>query len=431
MIETDSVKRFEVSRGYAYYVFVLLFILYMLDFTDRYVIASLFPHLKADWGLTDTQCALLMSTVTWAVLVLTLPISILVDRWSRKKSIGIMAALWSLACGACAFTRNFGQLFAARTALGVGEAGYVPAGYAMISAYFPEEKRSTMNGIWNAAYPLGAALGIVLGGVIAEKYGWRHAFGIVAIPGLVVALLFLRVRDYRTVDLVAAGSAAGGRAERRMKAPDIMRTILSTPSLLFTYFGYAGNMFFTVGLITWLPTYYNGIDGLPMDKAGPKASVIMLLAMVGGPLGGFLTDRLRKKRLSARMGFPAFSSFLTAALMFVAFQFFSGTAQYGVIIAVGLCAALFIPGASAVTQDVVHPGLRAISYSVAVIVQSLLGSSLGPIFIGMVSDRFDLITAFKLLPLFAVVSGALFLAGSFFYERDVKRVDKIVLMEDK
>lgn len=190
-------------------------------------------------------------------------------------------------------------------------------------------------------------------------------------------------------------------------------------------------MFFTVGLITWLPTYYNRIDGLPMDKAGPKASVIMLLAMVGGPLGGFLTDRLRKKRLSARMGFPAFSSFLTAALMFVAFQFFSGTAQYGVIIAVGLCAALFIPGASAVTQDVVHPGLRAISYSVAVIVQSLLGSSLGPIFIGMVSDRFDLITAFKLLPLFAVVSGALFLAGSFFYERDVKRVDKIVLVEDK
>lgn len=99
MIEIDSVKRFEVSRGYAYYVFVLLFILYMLDFTDRYVIASLFPYLKADWGLTDTQCGLLMSTVTWAVLVLTLPISVLVDRWSRKKSIGIMAALWSLACG--------------------------------------------------------------------------------------------------------------------------------------------------------------------------------------------------------------------------------------------------------------------------------------------------------------------------------------------
>ena len=104
-----------------------------------------------------------MSTVTWAVLVLTIPISVLVDRWSRKKSIGIMAALWSLACAACAFTKNFGQLFVARTALGVGEAGYVPAGYAMISAYVPEEKRSTMNGIWNAAYPLGASLGIVLG----------------------------------------------------------------------------------------------------------------------------------------------------------------------------------------------------------------------------------------------------------------------------
>ncbi|RPI93737.1 MAG: MFS transporter, partial [Spirochaetales bacterium] len=126
MGENGSGKQFEVSKGYAYYVFVLLFILYMLDFTDRYVIASLFPHIKADWGLSDTECALLMSTVTWAVMVLTLPISVLVDRWSRKKSIGIMAVLWSLACAACAFTKNFGQLFVARTALGVGEAGYVP-----------------------------------------------------------------------------------------------------------------------------------------------------------------------------------------------------------------------------------------------------------------------------------------------------------------
>ncbi|MCU0845486.1 MAG: MFS transporter, partial [Spirochaetes bacterium] len=234
-------------------------------------------------------------------------------------------------------------------------------GYAMISAYFPEEKRSTMNGIWNAAYPLGAALGIVLGGIIAEKFGWRHAFGVVAIPGLIVALLFFRVRDYRTIDLVREPSTEAASGAARMKAADVIKTIAKTPSLLFTYFGYAGNMFFTVGLITWLPTYYNRIDGLTMDKAGPKASVIMLMAMVGGPLGGFLTDWLRKN----------------------------------------------------------------------IIVQSLLGSSLGPIFIGVISDRYDLVTAFKLLPVFAATSGVLFLAGSFFYERDVKRVDKIVLLEEK
>ena len=178
------------SKGYTSYIFILLWLLYFFDYIDRMVVVSLFPFLKSDWGLTDAQCGALVSAVYWAIILFSFPISIVIDRWSRKKSIGFMALLWSLATVICAFTRNFRQLFASRSAIGLGEAGYAPGGTAMISALYPENKRAFMIGLWNMSIPIGMAAGIVLGGFIATHWGWRHAFGIVALPGLAIALLF-------------------------------------------------------------------------------------------------------------------------------------------------------------------------------------------------------------------------------------------------
>ncbi|RLC02064.1 MAG: MFS transporter, partial [Deltaproteobacteria bacterium] len=141
-------------------VFWLLFLLYMFDYMDRMVIVSLFPFLKQDMGLTDAQCGLLVSSVYWSILIFSFPASIFVDRWSRTKSISIMAAFWSMATVACAFTKNFSQLIITRTAIGIGEAGYAPGGTALLSANFPKEKRARILGFWNASIPLGSALGI-------------------------------------------------------------------------------------------------------------------------------------------------------------------------------------------------------------------------------------------------------------------------------
>ena len=238
-----------LSKGYSYYVFALLFLLYLFDYIDRLVVVSLFPFLKRDWGLTDTQCGLLVSAVSWAILVFSFPVSLLIDRWSRKKCIGVMAVLWSLATASCAFAKNFPQLFLARTAIGIGEAGYAPGGTAMISALFPEKKRSLIVGIWNASIPLGSALGIALGGFIAMRYGWRHAFGIVALPGLLIALLFFFVKDYRTVELVKSDKRPDQTGPpQRMTAPEIVREFTRTPSLYLTFLGLFREYFFNHGL---------------------------------------------------------------------------------------------------------------------------------------------------------------------------------------
>ncbi len=430
--EQQSSPGYSASKAYSYYVFTLLFLLYTLDYADRYVVVSLFPFLKTDWGLTDTQCGMLVSAVYWSILVFTFPVSILIDRWSRRKGIGIMSLLWSLATLSAAFTRNFGQLFAAKTAIGIGEAGYSPGGTAMISALFPQEKRAAIMGFWNASIPLGSALGIVIGGVIAETFGWRYAFGLVALPGFIIALLFFRVRDYKTVELVTTVENDEGEpgVQVKMKAKDIALRFIKTPSLLLTFLGFAGNTFVTCSLMSWLPTFFHRVDGIDMSKAGLKGGAVMAMAIIGAPLGGYLADRWQKSRPNARLLLSSVTSLCAGITLFLAFTQFEGAAQYAVLLLGGCFAVAFVPAAAAVTQDVVHPGLRAMSYSLCVIIQHLLGSSLGPIFTGAASDAWGLPTALSILPLFALVSSVLFFVGSYFYVSDLNKVEKVSLVAE-
>ncbi len=418
------------SKRYTNYIFLLLFLLYMFDYIDRMVITSLFPFLKADWNLTDTQCGMLVSAVYWSIVLFTFPISILVDRWSRRKTIGMMAILWSIATGMGAFSKSFKHLFIARTFIGVGEAGYAPGGSAMMSALYPQEKRSLMMGLWNASIPLGSAIGVAVGGIIAAHWGWRSAMGIVAIPGLIIAILFFFIKDYKTIGLEKSDSKQDITTERkkvRMSVSDMLKEFLSKPSLIFTYFGMAGVVFTTTSLLTWLPTYFHRVQGMQEGPAGLKSSAVMLFAIIGAPLGGYITDRWRKKRINARLLLPTITSLLSAILMFLAFSVFNGQIQYLLLLSVGVSITAFIAATAAVTQDVVHAGLRAVSYAIAVVVQNLIGASLGPIVMGAISDATNIQTAFTFLPIALLIASALFFAGSFYYEKDLHKVEKVTL----
>jgi len=429
MKNADSRPNYLFSKSYTNYVFVLLFLLYMFDYVDRMVISSLFPFLKAEWGLTDLECGGLVSAVYVSIVAFTFPVSILIDRWSRRKTVGLMALLWGIATGLGAFTKTFRQLFSTRTLIGVGEAGYAPGGSAMISAMYPLEKRSWMLGLWNASIPLGSAIGVAIGGIIATHWGWRHALGIVAIPGIIVAILFFFTKDYKTVGLLKSNPAhdAAGNGMVKMSFLDLFSEFIRKPSLIFTYFGIAGVVFTTTSLMTWLPTYFIRVQGMEAGPAGMKSSVVMLMAIVGAPLGGYMVDRWRKKKINARLIFPAITTIISAVIMFLAFTVFAGQIQYLLLLSVGVSVTAFISAASAVTQDVVHAGLRAVSYAIAVVVQNLLGSTMGPIVMGSISDATNIQTAFNLLPITLVISSMLFFIGSFYYEKDLSKVKAVKL----
>jgi MFS family permease len=419
-----------LSTRNAYYIFALLFLLYFFDYIDRTVVTSVAPFIREEWGLTDAQSGLLMSVLYWSIVAFVFPVSIIVDRWSRKKTIGVMALLWTVATVACAFTRNFSQLLFARSWIGIGEAGYAPAGTAMLSGLFPEEKRSRMMGFWNMSIPLGTAIGIGLGGLIATHWGWRHAFGLVAIPGAIVAILFFFVKDYKTVELVKTKDPAQ-QLKTQMSKMDIFWEFMRTPSLIMTNIGFIGCIFVNNAIIFWLPTYFHRTSGISISDAGIKTSGIMILALVGLPLGGWLADVWFKKQVRARLLFPAITTILNAAALYIAFFLLEGKVQYIVFLSVGVLASAFAPAAITVTQEVIHPGLRAISYSICVVVQNLLGASMAPIVIGKLSDMSDIQTAMSILPAFLVVSAVMFLVGSFFYAKDLSKVEKIALQWEK
>lgn len=427
MNKSENPTGYLFSKGYSNYVFVLLFLLYMFDYIDRMVVTSMFTSIEKDWGITHTQSGLLVSAVYWAIVILTFPISILVDRWSRTKTIGVMAIIWSLATALCALTGNFVQLFMARILIGVGEAGYAPGGSAMISGLYPLDKRAKMIGIWNAAIPLGSAIGVLLGGMIAVHLGWKHAFGIVAVPGLIVAILFLFVKDYKTVDLSFVDKKNN---MIKMERKDMVKEFLTRPSVIFTYFGMAAVVFVTTSLLTWLPTYFEKVRGVPQDKAGQMASFVMMLAIVGAPLGGILTDRWRRTKDNARLLFPALTTLLAAIVLFIALALLKGSVQYIVLLVFGTLVLMFISGAAAVTQDVIHPGLRATSYAIAVVVQNLLGASMAPIVIGKIYDLTNIKTALESLPFILLIGSLLFWLGSRKYVKDLTKVAKINLVAE-
>ena len=428
MNNVTASREYKLSKRSSYYIFALLFLLYFFDYVDRTIVTSLAPFIQKEWGLTDTHSGLLMSVVYWSIVAFVFPVSILVDRWSRKRTIGVMALLWTAATVVCAFTKTFPQLLVARSAIGIGEAGYAPAGTAMLSGLFPPEKRSRMMGLWNISIPLGIAVGIGLGGFIATHWGWRHAFGLVAIPGAIVAILFFFVKDYKTVELVKTNdSGNAGQNQVKMSKMDIFREFIHTPSLIFTNLGFVGCVFANNAVIFWLPSYLHRTTGVSISEAGMKTSVLMILALIGLPLGGWLADVWFKKRVTARLLFPAITSALNAIFIFTAISFLQGQAQYLTLIGMGILASAFAPAAIIATQEVIHPGLRAISYSICVVVQNLLGASLAPIVIGKISDLYGIQVAMSILPVFLLVSALMFFTGSFFYKKDLDNVQKITL----
>jgi len=152
------------------------------------------------------------------------------------------------------------------------------------------------------------------------------------------------------------------------------------------------------------------------------------MAIVGAPLGGILTDRWRRTKENARLLFPAVSTFLAAITLFIALVLLKGTVQYVVLLVFGVLVLMFISGAAAVTQDVIHPGLRASSYAIAVVVQNLLGASMAPIVLGKIYDLTNIQTALDSLPFVLLIGTTLFWLGSRKYVNDLKKVAKVQLV---
>lgn len=418
--DAEARSDYSVPRRTAWTAFALVFTLMLMDYIDRQIIVSMFPHLKAEFGLSDTELGALVSIVALTVGVGAFPAAIVIDRWSRTRAIVVMGSIWSLATMACGLAQHYLHLFVARSFIGVGEAGYGPAGGALLSTYFPTRIRAFILGAFQAAAGIGAVLGVLLGGFIATHWGWRSAFGVVGIPGLVVALLFLLLPDYKTVDL-RAGSAAPARRSLRDVVGAMWHELRGSPTAVLAALGGAMQLAVMASMATWLPTYFNRVAGAPTDRAGAMAAVVILALSIGAAVWGALIDRFGRRTPRRKLQSLVGLCLLTMAIFVFAFgELPAGDAQFRLIVLGGALASATLGTVLAIAVDVIHPSFRATAVAFVALVGNL-GLAGGPFIAGLLSDAWGLQRALALLPLAGVGAAALFWRASCTYDTDARR----------
>ena len=411
-----------VPRSQAWFAFAMTFGLMLFDYIDRQVIVSLFPYMKADWSLSDKQLGGLVSVISIVVALLGLPVALLADRVSRVKSIVVMATVWSLATISCMFTRSYGALFAARALVGAGEAGYGSVGAALIASLFPRRLRGALLGAFFAAASLGSVIGVVLGGVIAARWGWQMAFGVVGVPGLFLALLYLFVRDYKTVDIQGA-TQSGTQLSLGLLVRRTFRTLAGTRTLVWACAGAAMQLIVVSAIWSWLPSFFNRYHGVPAEHAGQKAALVVLAGAVGSFAWGSMVDRMALGRTRVRLLIVSALCLLSMVIFLVAFGLMSASPlQFGLILVGGFVMACTVGPISAVVLDVIHPAMRSTGAAVLSLAQNLLGLAVGPFLTGLLSDLWSLQTALTVVPLFSLLAVAAFLRATGSYEADMHAV---------
>jgi predicted MFS family arabinose efflux permease len=291
----------------------MTFALMLVDYIDRQVIVSLFPYIKAEWGLSDKQLGALVSVVSVTVAAGALPIALLADRTSRVKSIVAMAAVWSVATISCMFARGYAALFAARAMVGLGEAGYGSVGAALIASHFPARLRSRLLAAFFAAASVGSVLGVLLGGLIAARWGWQAAFGVVGIPGLLLALAYLKVRDYKTVELTPKLEHATRSTTSTVSY--VASALMRSPTLLWVCLGGAAQLVVVSAVWAWLPSFLNRVHGIAPDRAGVMAALVVLGGAVGSVVWGAVVDRSATRRPRNKLNTMAVLCVVSAAVL--------------------------------------------------------------------------------------------------------------------
>src|SRR5260221_1074265 len=382
------------SRGQVRFAFTVLLIINILNYADRYVLSAVLPQIKHEFNMTDFQGGLLISSFLIVYAVATLPIGVWADRGIRKNIIALCVGIWSVATTFAGFTRNLFQLFSMRSILGIGEAGYAPASLSLLGDFFSKTHRGRVLSYWSIGTLIGAAIGVSLGGRVADTLGWRWAFYIVGIPGLIAALLAWRIKE-PTRGVFDKEVQEVDEVDSMQEHGKIGKGFLSIARQLFkipTYWVLLGALifsFFTIGGTSfWLTTYLARDFGLSLTKAGSISGIVLVTSrMVVTVLGGWLADFMQRRRPEGRL-FTCMLGFLIGAPLVLVALFIHTLPLFITVFVVAAISLNFCTGPlNAVIQDIIAPNMRATAVGLALLLAHLLGDAATPTIIGLISDN--------------------------------------------
>ncbi|WP_437725504.1 MFS transporter [Sorangium sp. So ce861] len=414
--ETDRLPETPaVSRSYAWLVFSLSFGLLLSDYMSRHVLNAVFPSLKMEWGLSDAQMGALSGIVALTVGLLTIPLSLLADRWGRVRSLTLMATLWSVATLGCAVSTNFGEMLAARLVVGVGEAAYGSVGTAVVLSVFPRRQRASLSGALMAGGAFGAVLGMALGGYVAARMGWRWSFGVTALFGIVLVVMYrstVTEQRLRPAHEGQRAAVAQPPAHRPMPFRFVLKALFCTPSLAGLYAGSGLQLFIMGGVLSWMPSYLNRYYGMTLDRSGVTAAVFVLIGGVGMIVCGVLADRLTRHRPARVWRIAIAYSLISCALLAVAFRIEAGDLQLALIGAGTLFAGGTAGPVGAMVAGQTQASIHATAFATLTLANNLLGLAPGPVVLGVLADRIGLLGALRVVPFAALAAALAFALGA-------------------
>ncbi len=353
-----------------------------IGFIDRVVVNALVEPLKAEFGLSDAQIGLLGLAYSALNIVIGVGIARLAERRRRLTLTTIGTLLWSVAATASGFVHGWHQLLAARIAVGVGEAVGLPANQSVISDYYPPHRRASAMSILLLAAPLGAFIGLGLGGLVAQHWGWRWAFIVTGLPGIILAIaVWLFVKE------PPRGAHDGEIDHAVPPTRAVLRRLLSLPSARHLIMGSALASLVGFGLIAFLSALMTRRFGLPVGEAGLFTAVIASFpAAVSVVLGGTIADRLAPRFPSSHALVPGLCLLLAAPLYVIAMTR-GDLALFATFTALSTLLQFTFLGPTAGTlQNMLHPRMRATGHAFTNIFTGLVGG-LGPVLVGWLSDR--------------------------------------------
>lgn len=391
----------------------------LFNYIDRQILAAVEPNIRAAFFAPGDPNAMAMTGLLAPAFLVTYMLSapvlgFLADRFSRWIIVGVCVILWSLATAASGFAATFAALFVTRIFVGIGEGGYGPAAPTILADYFKLQTRGRVMAIFCVAIPVGSALGYVLGGIINHQFGWRWAFYMVAIPGIVLGLLCFFQKDPR--------ARSGVREERKRAGKENYLALLRNRSFFFNCLAQTAMTFALGGLAFWMPAYLI-YRNQPPELATPIFGGITVVAgLISTLLGGFAADRLQK-RFSGSYFLVSGVGMLVAFPLFIAVLYTPFPLAWVFLFGAVFFVFLNTGPSNAALANVAGPKVRATAFAFNILIIHALGDAISPPLLGAVAGHSNMNMAFVVVSAAILVSGVIWLFGMKYLAADTAAVE--------
>jgi len=391
----------------------------LFNYIDRFVLAAVEPNIRAAFFAPgDPDAMWRTGTLAPAFLVTYMcaapVLGFLADRFSRWLIVGICVILWSFATAASGFAATFFALLLTRIFVGIGEGGYGPAAPTILADYFTQQTRGRIMAIFCLAIPVGSALGYVLGGLINHQLGWRWAFYLVAIPGIILGIICFFQKDPRT--------RAGFSQERKRASKQDYLALLRTRSFVFNCLAQTAMTFALGGLAFWMSAYLIFRKQAPELATPIFGGITVVAGLLSTLLGGFVADRLQKRYggsyflvsgIGMLLAFPLFIGMIYAPFP-LAWVFLFGSVFF-VFLNTG--------PSNAALANVAGPKVRASAFALNILVIHFFGDAFSPPLLGLIAGRSNMNAAFLVISLAMLIAGVFWLFGMKYLAADTAAVE--------